>query len=101
MMADGAGTEREGTLLTDGDQAAVWEAVVRISVPELRVAIVEAFQWIELPLSAANMSRLLDHRWSPSLISHHFKALASNGLLRKSGSRPVRGVAETFFVLAV
>lgn len=77
-----------------------WGALVPFYIHPLRVAIIEALLWIDKPLSATDVKKLLDDGTTVGLISYHVKELAATGAIRKVRSRQVRGARETFYRLA-
>lgn len=85
--------------LAPGDAARTfdWARLVPRIVHPLKVVIVEALLCIDQPLSAAQLSRILDEEFHLSQISHHVRSLAELGALEKVGERPVRGAMESFY----
>ncbi|HWO84691.1 MAG TPA: helix-turn-helix domain-containing protein, partial [Solirubrobacterales bacterium] len=52
-----------------------WEALVALLVHPVKVAIIEAMDWIGEPLSATDLDRLLTGQVGVSLISYHLRKL--------------------------
>ena len=77
-----------------------WEALIPRLVHPLKVTIIEALSWIDLPLSAKELDRLLDEEFGVSLVSYHVRRLAGVGAIEMVEQRPVRGALQTFYVLA-
>ena len=74
-----------------------WAALVPLAVHAVRVAIIEALQWIDQPLSASQFQEVFDQEFSLSLISYHVKVLAEAGALDAVGSHQGRGALQTFY----
>lgn len=51
-------------------------------------------------LSPIELRRLIEPKVSLGTIAHHVRELYSAGILRKSGTKLVRGAAQHFYVLA-
>lgn len=76
-----------------------WGALVPRIVHPLKLAIVEAFLWIDEPLSASCLFKSLDIH-SLGLFDYHLGQLAKWGVVRQRRRKQVRGATQTFFVLA-
>lgn len=76
-----------------------WAALVPRLVHPLKVAIIEALEWIELPLSAKDLNLALDEEFGLSLISYHMRKLADVGAIEKVEQRAVRGALQSFYTL--
>lgn len=61
-----------------------WCAAFAQLVHPVRVAILEAFNWIERPLAASDLEKMLDS-YSLSLISLHIRYLGKVGLIEEVG----------------
>jgi Helix-turn-helix domain len=91
---------RPGGAAVKGDGSAFdWAVLVSRVVHPVQVAIVEALLWISHPLSASDLRDIFDE---PSLhylsiVSYHLRKLEEFGVLRETGTRPVRGAVETFY----
>lgn len=79
-----------------------WSALVPRIVHPLKVAIIEALQWIDTPLSSTDLRKVFGgDRFSLNLIAYHASQLAKLGAIRPVSSRQVRGATETFYSLAI
>jgi DNA-binding transcriptional ArsR family regulator len=76
-----------------------WEALVPLLVHPVKVEIIEAMSWIEAPLSATDLDRILVGRIGVSLISYHLRKLAELGAIEKVRQEMVRGAVQTFYAL--
>jgi hypothetical protein len=74
-----------------------WDALVPYLVHPLKVAIVETISWIDMPLSASELSRIFMLEFELSLVSYHLTKLAEVGAVVKVGQRPVRGALQSFY----
>jgi len=52
-----------------------WAALIARLLHPVDVEIIEALQWIERPLSADELSKLFDGKWSWAKVSHHIRRL--------------------------
>jgi hypothetical protein len=77
-----------------------WAALVPRLVHPLKVAIIEALEWIELPLSAKDVDLVFDEEFGLSLVSYHMRKLADVGAIEKVEQRAVRGALQSFYALA-
>jgi Helix-turn-helix domain len=77
-----------------------WSGLVALTVHPVKVAIVEAFLWIERPLSATELRELFDRRNSVSPLSYHLRTLAELGVLREVDTRQVRGAIQRLYFFA-
>lgn len=77
-----------------------WDALIPISVHPVKVAIIEALQWIAVPLSPRELDRLFDEELGVSLISYHMRTLADAGVVEKVRQQSVRGALQSFYTLA-
>ncbi len=85
--------------MTDGSGAA-WEACLRHLVHPLKVSIIEAILWIELPLAPKFIDEMGDGEFGISLASYHMRTLAEAGILVEDHHQHVRGALQTFYRLA-
>lgn len=74
-----------------------WSGLVSRIVHPIKVAIIEAIDWIDEPLSAAELTRLLTGEFDLSLVSYHVRSLAKSGVVRDVRHRQVRGAQETYY----
>lgn len=79
---------------------AAWEACLRQFVHPLKVSIVEALLWVELPLAPKFIDEMTDDECDIHLASYHMRTLAEAGILEEDHQRHVRGALQTFYRLA-
>jgi hypothetical protein len=77
-----------------------WGALVPHLIHPAKVLIIEAMEWVAMPLSPRDLDRIFDEQLGVSLISYHMKTLADVGAVEKIRQRPVRGALETFYALS-
>lgn len=76
-----------------------WSTLVAKSVHPTRVAIIEALIRLHRPLSASQIVKMFQREPDLPNFSYHLRALVNLGIVRKAGSRQVRGAVETFYTL--
>lgn len=76
-----------------------WETLVPLLVHPAKVAMIEAMDWIEEPLSATDLDRLLQDQAGVSLLSYHLRKLAELGVIEQVRQEHVRGAVQTFYAL--
>jgi repressor of nif and glnA expression len=76
-----------------------WETLVPLLVHPVKVAIIEAMDWIEAPLSATDIDKLSSGQVGVSLISYHLRKLAEIGAIKRVRQETVRGAVQTFYGL--
>lgn len=86
--------------MSSGGGSFQWEALIPYLVHPVKVAIIEASQWIEEPISARELDCVFDEQFGLPLVSYHVRNLAGMGVLKKEGQQSVRGALQTFYVLA-
>jgi hypothetical protein len=74
-----------------------WAALPGRLLHPTQMQILEALFWIGRPLSATDLTRIFFEQPGRPLVEYHVGRLADLGILRKAGSRTVRGGTETFF----
>lgn len=75
-----------------------WEALVPLVVHPVKVAIIEAIEWIDKPLSASDLTKVIgDEKIGLSHVSYHLKNLGEVGVLKVVRWRRVRGSIEKFY----
>jgi hypothetical protein len=92
-----------GKFSASGDGPALdWTALVSLAVHPVKVAIVEAMEWLQEPVSASELTDMFEDPDGHylSIVSYHMGRLVEMGALEKTGHRPVRGARETFYFLA-
>lgn len=77
-----------------------WHFLIPLFVHEVKVAIIEAMDWIGQPLSAAELKLILrGSNWSLGTIAYHVSTLAESGVIQVTDERAVRGARETYYAL--
>jgi hypothetical protein len=66
----------------------------------VKVAIIEAMQWIAVPLSPKELDRIFDEQFGVSLVSYHMRTLADVGAVEKVRQQAVRGAVQSFYALS-
>jgi DNA-binding transcriptional ArsR family regulator len=85
-------------LTVDGGEPFTWDALVPHIVHPLKVTIIEALGWIGKPLSASDLTKVIeDEKYGLSHVSYHMVRLAQAGAIEVVRSRPVRGSLEKFY----
>lgn len=82
------------------EQSFQWGLLVPMMVHPLKVAIIEAMDWIDVPLSAKDLDLLLDEEYGLPLVAYHLRKLADVGAIERVEQRAVRGALQTFYSLA-
>lgn len=82
-----------------GGHSFEWGLLVPMMVHPLKVAIIEAMDWLDVPLSAKDLDLLLDEEYGLSLVSYHLRKLADVGAIERVEQRAVRGALQTFYAL--
>ena len=78
-----------------------WDALFPHIVHPLKVAIVEAMRWVGEPLSATDLTKLIDDpELSLSHVSYHVLKLAECGAFERVRQRQARGSIEKFYFFA-
>jgi DNA-binding transcriptional ArsR family regulator len=77
-----------------------WDSLVPYLVHPVKVAIIEAMEWIEVPVSPRELDRILDEKFGLSLVSYHIRTLADLGVVEKVREQSVRGALKTFYSLS-
>jgi hypothetical protein len=80
---------------------AAWSAAFYSLLHPVQIAALEAFLWIEEPMSALLMHHVLGYAWEFGTVAYHVRRLAGAGVLVERYSEPRRGVSEHFYALAV
>jgi hypothetical protein len=82
----------------EGSERFARDALVPHIVHPLKVTIVEAMRWIDQPLSASDLTKVIeDDKYGLSHISYHMVNLARADALEVVRTRPVRGSLEKFY----
>jgi len=77
-----------------------WDTLVPYLVHPVKVAIIEAMEWVDVPLSPRELDRIFDEEFGVSLVAYHMRTLAEVGVVEKVGQQPVRGALQTFYALS-
>ena len=77
-----------------------WDSLISLSVHPVKVAIIEAMQWIGVPLSPKELDRIFDEQFGVSLVSYHMRTLADAGAVKRVRQQAVRGAVQSFYVLS-
>jgi hypothetical protein len=77
-----------------------WDSLVPYLIHPVKVAIIEAMEWMEQPLAPRDLDRMFDEQFGVSLVSYHMRTLAEVGAVEKVRQRPVRGALQTFYALS-
>ena len=77
-----------------------WDVLIPISVHPVKVAIIEALEWIRVPLSPKELDRMFDEEFGVSLVSYHMRTLADAGVVEMVRQQAVRGAVQSFYALA-
>jgi DNA-binding transcriptional ArsR family regulator len=90
-----------GKVTVEGGESFTWDALVPHIVHPLKVSIVEALRWIGEPLSATDLTKVIeDEKYGLSHVSYHMVRLAETGVIEVVRARPVRGSLEKFYFFA-
>jgi hypothetical protein len=88
----------------DGEEpASIWDGLIARLVHPTKVAIIEALLWVEEPLSATELTRLLaDPSLYLAIVSYHAGGLAELGLLEVIARQQAEGAGavESFYYFA-
>lgn len=85
-------------MTVQGGERFDWEALVPLVIHPLKVAILEALEWIGQPLSASDLTKVFDdEEIYLSHVSYHLRKLGEVGVLELQRTRPVRGSVEKFY----
>lgn len=84
------------------DQAArpAWEEAFFSLLHPLQIAAVEAYEWIEDPLSPHLLYEVLGRAWPLGSVSYHVRRLAAQGVLVERHREPARGAIAHYYQLA-
>jgi len=85
---------------SDDGWAFNWEALVPHLVHPMKVMIIEAMMWIDVPLSPRELDRAFDEEFGVSLVAYHMRTLADVGVVEKVREQPVRGTIQNFYSLS-
>lgn len=77
-----------------------WDILIPITVHPVKVAIIEALQWIRVPLSPKEIDLMFGEECGVSLVSYHMRTLADAGVVEMVRQQSVRGAVQSFYALA-
>lgn len=77
-----------------------WDSLVPYLIHPAKVAIIEAMEWIEVPVSPRELDRVFDEEFGVSLVSYHMRTLADVGVVERVRQQPVRGAVQNFYSLS-
>jgi len=76
-----------------------WDSLVPHLIHPVKVAIIEALQWIEVPLSPKELDLIFEKEFGVSLVSYHMRTLMDVGVVERVRQEPVRGAVQSFYTL--
>ncbi len=76
-----------------------WLALIDSQVHPVKVAVIEALQWVGGPLSAREIWLMGTGEPEYGTVAYHVKALLKLGLITLAAMSPARGSLEKFYVL--
>jgi len=74
-----------------------WAIATARLVAPLKVAIIEALDWIGEPLSASDLSKILDGRFTLQAVAYNIRALAKAEVIVEVRERHVRGAVQKYY----
>ncbi|HWI96345.1 MAG TPA: helix-turn-helix domain-containing protein [Solirubrobacterales bacterium] len=74
-----------------------WVALVPHVLHPSKVSIIEALDWINRPMSATELTKVLDQEKKLSQLSYHVNSLATLKVIEKVKIKKVRGADEHFY----
>lgn len=78
----------------------MWVELVGLSVHPLKVAILEALLWVREPLSASELTSMLDApEYELDHVAYHLGKLAKLDVVEPIRERRVRGARETYYFI--
>lgn len=85
-------------MTVQGNEHFDWGGLVPLIVHPSKVAIIEAIEWIGVPLSASDLTKVIDEEsHGVSHVSYHLNGLGAVGALKMVRQRQVRGSIEKFY----
>jgi hypothetical protein len=85
---------------TGPEAAPAWSTALFSLLHPAQIAMVEAFEWIEEPMSATILYQVLGRTFVLGTIAYHVRRLADAGVLTLRYSEPRGGTREHFYGLA-
>lgn len=77
-----------------------WGFLVPHLIHPVKVAIIEAMEWVAVPVSPRELDRIFGEEFGVSLVSYHMRTLANIGVVEKVRQQSVRGALQTFYSLS-
>jgi hypothetical protein len=77
-----------------------WDLLVPHLIHPVKVAIIEAMGWVQVPVSPRELDRIFDEQFGVSLVAYHMRTLAEVGAVEKVRQQSVRGALQTFYALS-
>lgn len=77
-----------------------WHSLIPLTVHPAKVAIIEAMEWIGVPLSPKELDRVFDEEIGVSLVSYHMRTLVGAGVVERVRQESVRGALQSFYTLS-
>lgn len=77
-----------------------WDILIQLTVHPVKVAIIEALEWIRVPLSPKELDLMFGEGFGVSLVSYHMRTLADAGVVEIVRQQSVRGAVQSFYTLA-
>jgi hypothetical protein len=95
------GRDREVRTMEAGGERFDWSLLVPRTIHELKVAIIEALEWIGQPLAPSELLHVIDEsdneNFSLSHLSYHMTKLEKMGALKVVRKEQVRGAMKKYY----
>jgi hypothetical protein len=82
------------------DLPADWSKVIDVSIHPTRIEIVSALDWIDEPLSPAQLVSVLGSAKTLSHVGYHVRKLVDDGILMLVDLKPGRSSMQHFYALS-
>lgn len=82
-----------------GDRNWVWAACVPRFIHPVKVAVIEAFLWVDRPLSSRELDLMFEEEYGVSLVAYHVRGLTTADILQVVRQEPARGAIQTWYRL--
>jgi hypothetical protein len=78
-----------------------WGAIAAVLLHDVQLTIIEAMWWLKQPLSAIQLTKMLDDENQTPVghVSYHFRRLAELAIIEYVKDVPRRGARENFYFL--
>lgn len=83
--------------MSEGDEGFNWETLVPLFIHPIKVAVIEALDWIGQPLSPTELMAIFDGEYKLGALAYHVSTLAKFGVVAVTHERQVRGARETYY----